>query len=202
MNRCRFCDLAKGLPTYGAVDSPFLEDEHFIAISSIGSFVEGWSLIVPKTHGYSMKDYYSSPEFAEFYAQVVDKVSAAYGPVIAFEHGSQSWGSLTSCGTDHSHLHIVPFAGSLVPALRGGQLDWQPVVLGDLAKKVGVSEYLLYVDSPKERAFQGLLHTLKAPISQYFRNVLAQVLAIDGQADYKTNLLLENSLKTLARLSS
>ena len=85
---CRFCEIASGNYRYIGVDEPFASDDNFIALASIGALVEGWSLIIPKTHHLSMRNFYSLPKFCDFMKLVLPKIIENYGSLIAFEHGA------------------------------------------------------------------------------------------------------------------
>lgn len=55
---CRFCGISKGYYKYLGVDEPIHSNQDFFVIASIGALVEGWTLVVPKEHHFSMKDCY------------------------------------------------------------------------------------------------------------------------------------------------
>ena len=105
---CRFCGISDRMHGEN-FNLPIAESEHFFAMASIGSFVPGWTLVCPKRHYLNLADFYETAEFVEFSSRVGSAVVQAYGaPVVAFEHGCRHAGSLTGCGTDHAHLHLVP----------------------------------------------------------------------------------------------
>jgi len=124
LTECRFCNIVGGKYRYERIDEPFASNDEFIAVASIGAFVEGWSLIIPRIHQLSMKDFYTRPQFANLVRSVGSLLTRQYGPLIAFEHGSNKEGSITACGTDHGHLHLVPCRESLLPQLLGSRMQW------------------------------------------------------------------------------
>lgn len=107
-NNCRFCNIVVGKYQYAEIDQPFASNDGFVAIASIGALIEGWSLIIPKEHQHSMRNVYDKLQFKDFVETVIPLLVQQYGPLIAFEHGSNKEGSITACGTDHAHLHLVP----------------------------------------------------------------------------------------------
>ncbi len=191
---CRFCNIVKKNYKYKTIDEPFYESVDFFAIASIGSMVEGWSLIVPKKHTLSMRNFYMQPEFQNFTDKVILPMQKRYGNLIAFEHGSNIEGSITACGTDHAHLHIVPFQYSLVTDLLKSNLKWEKCYPSEIAEKAHNKEYLFYLDiNNKINKTIGYLHILDYPISQYFRKIIAKKIGKLHEADYKIFPFVENA---------
>lgn len=202
MDTCRFCNIANGINKgERTVDTILTQTNDYFAISSIGALVEGWTLIVPRKHCCSMKNLYEDKEFAEFANKVITALRECYGPVIAFEHGPNREGSATSCGTDHAHIHLVPYS-SLATRLNAMEMEWEPCCVSEVKEKVGDAEYLFYVDvADTWEKSQGKVHILEKPVSQFFRKVIADDLGIGEKYNYKTNPDTELTLKTITRMS-
>lgn len=201
MDNCRFCGIASGFDNeQKPEDTKIAESEKYFAISSVGALVEGWTLIVPKKHCCSMKAVYSSREFAEFTNKLVKAIAACYGPVIAFEHGPNREGSDTSCGTDHAHVHLVPYR-ALISKLCSMDLEWKTCCATQVDTIVGGNEYLFYCE-PGEKWDDpvGLVHILKEPISQFFRRVIAEDQGNTEKYNYKTNPDISFTLQTIQKL--
>ena len=143
-NNCRFCNIVDGKYQYTEIDQPFVSNDAFIAMASIGALIEGWSLIIPREHQLSMKNIYDKHEFADFLGTVIPLLVQQYGSLISFEHGSNKEGSITACGTDHAHLHLVPYYGSLFSDLQSSGLRWIQCRVSEVASRVGKNEYLFY----------------------------------------------------------
>lgn len=201
--KCRFCNILHKDYKYKTVDEPFYENDDFFAIASIGSMIEGWSLIIPKEHTLSMKNFYTKNEFKNITEKIVPAMQKKYGKLIAFEHGSNIEGSITACGTDHAHLHIVPCQNSLVNDLLISNLKWEKCYASEVAEKVIDKEYLFYLDVNGNKIDQmiGYLHILDYPISQYFRKILAEKIGKSHEADYKSFPFLKNAEITKATLN-
>ena len=75
-NNCRFCSILAGAKKYDIVDTPILENNNYYLLSSIGAMVEGWSLVIPKEHSFSMRDYYSTDEFFEFTNKCIELIKS------------------------------------------------------------------------------------------------------------------------------
>lgn len=196
---CCLCEIVKGKKRFGSADSPFLENDEFIALPSIGAFIEGWSLIVPKSHVVSMKEHYRSEVLKSFTSEVCRRVESSYGDTIIFEHGAHSEGSLTGCGVDHAHLHVVPHSTSLRPLLLESGLSWKECSPANISDIAGDKEYLFYSDGFDSL---GLIHVLDSPKSQFFRKLLADVSGNQKISDYKTFPLTHTSQSTFEKLSA
>ncbi len=186
--KCRFCDIIDGEYQYKEVDEPFVSNDEFIAVASIGALVEGWSLVVPKVHLLSMRTIYANPVFTEFLGSVLPLLINKYGNLVAFEHGANKEGSITACGTDHAHLHLVPLGASLLPDLQNSGLQWVQCQASEIAVKSGNKEYLFYSELAAKKMWNdpvGYLHVLEYPISQFFRYLIAKRRGLLDVSDYR-----------------
>ncbi|MFZ1058043.1 MAG: hypothetical protein WAP47_02500 [Candidatus Rokuibacteriota bacterium] len=198
---CRFCAIARGLAFYGAADFPIDSTAEYLAIASIGALVEGWSLILPKNHCLSLRDFYGVGSLSEFLQRVVVRVEALYGPTVIFEHGANHRGSLTSCGTDHGHLHIVPLNFSVRDAVAESKLlSWERIRASQIRAKVEDSEYLFFSQAPHTLDPFGYVNKLTHPVSQFFRRLIAAKLGKTHVADYRQHPLLSTAQRTRERL--
>ena len=148
-----------------------------------------------------LKNIYEDKNFIEFANKIIMALRECYGPVIAFEHGPNREGSDTSCGTDHAHIHLVPYR-SLETKLNAMEMEWEPCLPTEVKEKVGDAEYLFYAEvADTWEKSQGRVHILEKPISQFFRRVIADDLGIGEKYNYKTNPDTELTLKTIARMN-
>jgi ATP adenylyltransferase len=201
---CRFCEIVVGKFQYAEIDEPFMSNDDFMAVASIGALVTGWSLIIPKAHQLSMRNIYGKSAFLSFLGSVLPFLSNRYGSLIAFEHGSNKEGSLTACGTDHAHLHLVPFGESLLPELGRSGLQWIKCHAGEIGSKAGEREYLFYSDLDIKRACDdpvGYLHILEHPLSQFFRRLIANRLRKTDIFDYRLYPQLDTARETRRMLA-
>ncbi len=186
---CRFCDIVGGRCHYPGIDEPFAVNDEFVAVASIGALVEGWSLIIPKVHQLSMRNIYGRSPFANIMESVVPPLINLYGRLIAFEHGANKEGSITACGTDHAHLHIVPLGESLLSGLQDSGLEWIQCYASEIASMTGENEYLFYSELYDEKELwqdpAGYLHVLEYPVSQFFRRLIAERRGLSEVSDYK-----------------
>lgn len=202
---CRFCAIADGDYQYTEVDEPICSDGNYIAIASIGALVEGWTLIVPRKHQLSMRDNYASKSLPSFINRLLPVLVREYGPLIAFEHGANAEGSITSCGTDHAHLHLVPYKDSLIQKMNVSLQPWSQCYASKIEEVSSKQEYLFYYEVGIQSTWddpKGYLHILTKPISQFFRHLLATDLGMSSEADYKLHPHVETARLTRKTVSS
>lgn len=186
LDTCRFCYYGSQKSENCSSENEVISSsENYYAISSIGALVEGWTLIIPKKHCCSMKLIYSREDFIMFANSIIKALFSCYGPLIIFEHGPNREGSETSCGTNHAHVHLVPYH-SLHSQLEKTNMKWENCQFSKISNMVGDNEYLLYGEATNSwDDFSGQVHILEKPISQFFRQIIAQDLGISEKYNYK-----------------
>jgi len=201
---CRFCDILKG-NMIGKENIPIMEDPNYFSLASIGALIPGWVLIIPKAHNVSMKDLYITKDFIDFTNNMLHTMSSIYSePFVAFEHGPNKCGSNTACGTNHAHLHLLPYNTSLYSDMVQSGLKWEECYPNQIASRVATNEYLFYSEIPSHSAWgeqKGYLHILEKPISQYFRKLIANQLNRTSEYDYKKYAHVDIAINTQQALS-
>lgn len=197
---CRFCQIKNGniLAPY---DQPIKRSDGYFSLTSVGAFIRGWSLIIPEAHTYSMRDEYAKSCFLAFANDWINHVKKTYKKrIIVFEHGANHCASLTSCGTNHAHLHVVPYDNSLLAKMKNDR-SWISVRYDHLNKTLGDDEYLLYaeVDNYLEKSIF-YVHFLAAEESQYFRKLLGEKARIKDY-NYKTTPYYNDTIESYLKLS-
>lgn len=201
-DKCRFCSILNGEKVFDTIDTPIIENDSYYLLSSVGAMVEGWSLVIPKKHEYSMKEHYSNKDFFDFLNHCISLVKKAYNidKVIVFEHGANKFGSMTACGTNHCHIHIVPILDSLLNDISDC-LKFEKISFDNVSDFVKESEYLLYSDViGKAETSECYVHILKEPISQFFRKIIAKKLGCPEKYNYRDNNNLDISNATFETL--
>jgi len=202
VNNCRFCNIANGKFKYSEIDFPILENDKYMAFASIGALVPGWTLIVPRIHDVSMRTHYHDNSFKDFVRQTIACLKQSYPKLITFEHGANKKGSLTSCGTEHAHLHLVPYTESLLSDMFNSGLIWTKCKVAEIEEIANGEEYLFYSEINEDWSDTvGYLHILQKPISQFFRKIIASQIGHPEKFDYKVYPNLENSILTYKTLS-
>lgn len=186
-NACRFCELAANSSPAESHDVPWLESEEHFALASVGALVEGWSLIVPRTHTMNMGAEYKKATTQDFIRTAIARLQARYGPVVLFEHGCARSNSPTGCGVDHAHLHLVPIELDIEGAARefDASLKWRAVYMTGLEEESNGREYLFASTHFQGASTTGVISTLESGISQFFRRVIARSLGCDDQYNYR-----------------
>lgn len=201
-SNCRICRLVESRKPIADVDEILVENENYFAISSIGGFIPGWTLIFPKAHILNLANEYSNSDFLSFVTHVKNIVSDEYGRCVVFEHGSNSHISATSCGVHHAHMHIVPFSENieLLALQESEDLLWKSLHLKDVTSFSNGDEYLFCSNSFDGMATKGVISKLNSPKSQFFRKVLARATGFLNMYDYKYYKFNEVSEDTTRKL--
>jgi ATP adenylyltransferase len=198
MNGCSFCMLTvrKGAEDW---NQPLLESDHFMVLPSLGALVEGWLLIVPKSHLISMGELSKAleSEFLALKCEVVQLVENLYGSAATFEHGPSATKHQVGCGVDHAHLHVVPVAHDLEAAVAPflpTDAQWNNADLQSCRDAFRAGTDYLYLESRTRRG-RILVHDQLG--SQLFRRAIAQSIGAEGQFNWRQHPQFVNTSKTI-----
>jgi len=112
MVECRLCQImALPASVRQLQDTVLKESVAFEWIPGLGAFVEGYSLLVCRTHMLSTADlaHEAIVELQEMLAFAIRGLSAMYGTgVVAFEHGAMTSACHAGSCIAHHHIHLVP----------------------------------------------------------------------------------------------
>ena len=199
---CRFCEIFNTERPLKTIDTPLMKNRNYIAIVSLGAFIEGWVLIIPREHIYSMKNRYCDNDFYQIVNNMLIKLKKVYKKeCIIFEHGANHMGSKVACGTNHAHIHILPYNQSLLECMKKDGKQWIECESDKIADIVQDNEYWFYSENVKQAEnLKGFLHIIKKPESQYFRKLLANREGIIGQYNYKEFSFLNIAENTYEKL--
>ena len=200
---CRICNLLVSGDFETPADRILVENDNYFAVSSIGGFIPGWTLIFSKLHKFNLSTDYSNSEFINFVANVNNLVISEYGSSIIFEHGSNAHQSATACGVSHAHLHIVPFSKDFetLTAQNTDNLLWSQANISDVSSLAEENEYLFCANFFNAQSTTGLFSKVTNPRSQFFREVLAKATGFGDMYDYKRYRFEEVSIATANRLN-
>lgn len=166
-------------------DTVLYRDEHLVVCPTLGSFLPFWYLILPTERHLNFSDW--ADQRAERcvtseISGIVREVLGEFDNYIWFEHGPSQYGSITGCGVDHAHVHVLLDTNLTVnnildTAVLLGVDDWNQTNLSCVYdERDATSEYLVFGNSSV-----GYLKNLSAPVgSQFFRRVLAR---LDGNRE-------------------
>lgn len=171
---CSHCN-----PASQALSHPLLITDNFYVACDVHPLTEGHILIIPKDHiscvGAFSKELFN--EFSELYIKFSDFVKNTYGSVSSFEHG------ITGQTVFHSHIHLLPYAGSpesIIP--EGSHIIYSLVNIPELQKlffKNG--KYLFF--SIRESMWT-VDTSLGTP--RFFRDRFAKALGHEERGNWKT----------------
>jgi ATP adenylyltransferase len=197
---CKFCEIGAGNHR-GETNRPVIESDSYYAVSSIGGFVPGWTLVFPKEHRFNMSRDYRDSAFSDFVLKVAAVVSKEYGRCVFFEHGAAMLNSQTGCGVNHAHFHVVPFSKSIevLATAHRPNYPWQRTRASEIVDRCDGAEYLFCSDD-FEAEPRGRMSILENPESQFFRKVIASAIGLDALYDYKKYQFEELSADTAIRL--
>jgi len=90
----------------------FISSESFFALPTLGCFVPGYSLVVPRMHIRSFAKVSDEKliELDNFLELVRKMTEREFGPVLVAEHGTGDDEISAAC-CDHAHIHIIPIKG-------------------------------------------------------------------------------------------
>jgi len=164
-----------------------MEDNDYIAMTSLGGFIEGWTLVIPRAHIFSMLGLYNEKNLVQFVNQAIIKIKSKYNKrCIIFEHGANHEGSVVACGTNHAHLHILPYEKSLLEEMEKDDKVWVRCGINEIKSLVGDNEYWFYAEAVDDISIvKGYVHIVEESESQYFRRILAKLENCDEQYNYK-----------------
>ncbi len=177
-----------------------LESEHCVVIPSIGALLEGHVLLCPRRHVRSCA-LLEGPEAGEMErAQVTLEwllVECFGGTVQLFEHGNSADGTHVGCSVEHAHLHFVPGAPDVWPAVAN-ELDWQAMER-PLTEEARGREYIRYRRGDGNWFICTVEAEQELP-SQYMRRHLAGALGIAGEWNWREDCRFAVTASTMAQL--
>lgn len=208
-NGCTFCNEFNGRKElsyfeimfgskYGITERRIFETEHFACVPSLGSFVEGYLLVIPKQHflaALSMPEAY----IAELQSAIGAISSFTRGyyhkSFVMYEHGAASTEHAGGMSVVHAHLHFVPCSQNAISMCpEFSFLKFQD--LFEAARYYSAHRdrpYLLLKDADDSLYFSA---ADDIP-SQYFRKRVCDLCGIPGTGDWKAYPYIGNIRKTI-----
>lgn len=174
---CLFCSIARGGEPIGPTENEVLDETAECYLKpGLGALVEGYSLIITKTHHLSFGSLGESQLEAieAFKNHVTRQLEVMYGlPVMIFEHGEAGANSHAGSCMRHAHLHLLP---------SGPDLDITPELCSTspLHELAGFAELDQYSKKPYlyyERMGKKLVFTPERDLPcQFVRRLIARKL--------------------------
>lgn len=209
MNECSFCSEFNGSGENsvflnnvgfdnGITSRKLFETENWVVVPTLGSFVEGYLLIITKKHYISISECQTNlldelEGLITYIKCVIDKVYNS--PIIAFEHGAISEQEKGGCCVTHAHMHIVPYRGDIMNELNNLNFSFREIdTLYELNKQfIGEKQYIFYQNNiGKKYIFESNIIP-----SQYIRQVLCKRIGSPRKWDWRKYYFIDNIIKTL-----
>ena len=177
------------------------QTDSFTVLPSLGSIIPGWVLVIPRRPliNLSALTEHEKVELDDLLMRLQERLAAFSGDAFCFEHGADHIGSLTGCGADQAHLHLVPLPFDLLAAARSRcdtRIRWRE---GDpeasrWSQLPTVGEYIAL---GQLRDGASLIGTVLHPTSQWIRKLIASALNEGSSWNYRTHLNIPNVRKTI-----
>lgn len=173
------------------------ETDYFFVIPSLGHLIEGYLLIIPKTHYLSVA---SLPEhyildLEQVLLRVTYVLRLAYNKkIMCFEHGTVK-PSTSPASVDHAHLHVLPIDHDIFSLIQ--HHSWTCIShIRELTRWTNTTYLFVYfVDDEK------LIVTAANKLPrQYMRRVIAKATGQPFAWDWKKYLFVERLKSTMEQL--
>jgi ATP adenylyltransferase len=176
------------------------DDQDAAVVPTLGALVENWVLVIPRrpTISFARVAVASRKKCHELIVGVSERVCLPQKHVYYFEHGPAQVGTVTGCGVDQAHVHVVPLAFDLINAATGcgSKIRWRKADVVDPWRDLaGDRDY--YVISNFSEAYVGEPEEKQ---SQFFRRVIARAIGRPDEWDFRPNPFYENVAVTISNL--
>jgi ATP adenylyltransferase len=202
---CAFCSqLTNARPHARPEDTAIAATKSFVAWPSVGSLVEGWLIVVPRSHCLALASLTDSQQYelTELVRGLIATLEAAYRePVYIFEHGPAMPGTSQGCSVDHAHLHLVPLEFDLISAARNfdSGVTWAAAGgLCSLRAQHSAGHPYVWIRSPNGDSW--VTFDRDVP-SQFLRRVIANELDL-GEPEWRREPRPEVAARTVRTLLS
>lgn len=196
---CKMCKIVKRKNE--KPERIIYDSKNFFVVPTVGAFVEGYVMIVPKKHVTSFAEL-NDKEFLEFIDVLNDTrfiLQSVYNqPVFLFEGGSGKGGegkNITSIV--HAHIHLVPSDMDIIGKVCRCQIfpslikDSTTKVTKNFMKKYEKDPYLLLIDHEDNWFIENDQHIYYP--RQFPRMLLADYLGLDDDVyNWRVNPYYEN----------
>lgn len=182
------------------IDSRLLfETENFAVFPTVGQIVEGYLLIMPKTHVSAISELKKNllKELEYVYSEVRTILKNNYAGPIFFEHGvCRSEYQFNGCCVDHAHIHALPAPVNISDELKKEYKYTKINNVSDLGKYDGTN--YLYIDDISGDKL--ILEANEIP-SQLIRYRIADALNTPEKGDWSLYPGKDEMFNTIKKLS-
>lgn len=190
MKKCILCNL-----DYSKLENTIIEEtDNFKIVPAVGSFVDGYLLIVSKRHVYSMVDLNDAEkkEYKKLIEKYRNKFNEIYGKYpIVFEHGTPIVHSKKKASSIvHAHTHIINYNfydnEKIIDYMNFNKIR-------DINFINRRSNYITYIDH-----FGNCYVSYDFDsTSQLMRKLVAEELGLGDEYNWKSYMFMENIISTI-----
>ena len=198
----RFATLLQGSNTTAEIyDRPLLERQDWLVAPTLGAIVPNWVLVIPRMRALNFREWQrktgKKPEL--IVSAVCQHLGLRHADVIWFEHGPTERGSVSGCGVDYAHLHILfnphfTFEALTDQARSMSKLDWQLTVTSQAYDFLSEADSY-FVAGSGEQAISAL--NVESAGSQFFRRVIGSLTGRNELWDYRCHRHSDNITTTI-----
>jgi len=190
---CKLCNL-----DINKIENTILEETENLCIKpAMGSFVDGYVLVITKKHINSMSDldkqtYCEYKEIIKKYREKFNKIYNKY-PIV-FEHGEPILNSeMKANSITHAHTHIINYNFKNEREIIE-KLNLQKI--NDIEEVTNKRNYIMYINE------EGNIYVTYnfEPISQMMRRLIAKDLNCEDKYDWRINPFMDNIKLTINKL--
>lgn len=204
----RFDVLLQGRVSDSAAnhDRPLMVRPDWLLAPTLGAIVPNWLLLIPRDSILNFRvwgdSHAQSPE--NLVNDVRQHLGLSKDEIIWFEHGPRIVGTVTGCGLDHAHLHILvrpPFGFEAFAEMARSlsQLEWSVGASeGAYCKLAGDRSYLVAGSGDQTIMAQDV----EMVGSQFFRRVVGSLVDAGNAWDYRQYPHVDHIAETISTFRS
>ena len=210
-NGCTFCNECNGrkelsyfervfAKKYGIQDRTAWDTSCFRVVPTLGSFVPGYLLVIPREHALSFLSLTSShlSELDDLEKELSAFIRTMYHKgYIIFEHGSSDESNVGGMSVVHAHIHVIPCDTAIMPHSKAYTFrsfnSFHEAAAYYAANQSG-APYLLCKDTDG-KVYLSFAENIP---SQYFRNLVCDLIAEKGTGNWKAYPYVDHIKQTLA----
>lgn len=203
IKECAYCNYLKGNPADNG--RTVYESSNFIVLPTIGQFIEGYLLIIPKRHVMSVAEL-TKEELYEFKEVLEDtefllKISYGRPNILIWENGTGNGGiGKAKDSVVHAHVHLAPSTLTSETIKIKSGFQFECITLDDISKYSNHSYLLIREENPNNWIINNS-KDLYIP-RQYIRQLLAEENDIPGELwNWRKYPCRENLHKTIKQIS-
>lgn len=202
MNECEMCKNIKN--PIEDWDKPIFKSSNFVSFPSVGALVPGYMLVLPRQCELSMAQIKTRfvPELIEFTYKVAFHVQKCFGPnVVIYEHGPKAChivdDSCSAC-IDHAHFHVVPIPNIPLKTHVFDKLPKSTTILPTTMSRLQLYSLhnYLYLEYPLGHGWVFINERFP---SQLIRGVIAELIGIPDEFNWRKHPQFDNLTKTILR---